>query len=289
ALDAEEAARLAELEARRETWLGPVAHVTRLRAWSRGLLDYAQLGKRDQGVVDLAIGHPAWHTVRHLDGSGYFFAVDDIARLVGQSTLRSLRTLMIDSRIAHKLAAEPAADRFDQLTSLAITHHGAPITAEAVAALEATMPRLHELVVGARALPDLRAIFAITRVRTVVLQDPGFLQLAALRTQLEQVSSSVEEVRFATWWRGFDSTGAMLGLRRGLDRRWSALELGWSGPDFPAYRLAMISTLAALPPDTLTRVTIRRSTVATPFDDVGFVLELRRALRAQHALAAFEL
>ncbi len=289
-LGPEETARLAELEGERRTWLGPVGNVAFAETWHRGALDTLTLARVASGVVDPALGHRAWRTVRAIEARGSFLAPGDIARLVTQPELRDLRQLAVPGRVGGALAAD--ARVFPRLALLMLDgEDGAPTVAR-VAGLCARMPALRELVLPPLTQVRLAGILPITTAPTLVVRDGSYSLAANLgRILAEAAPATLTALVSAPWWRGLGDPGPTLRFTRGADGHWSALAITWQGDAYPPKPALLIAALGMLPPDSLTAVTIdrsrepRRPPTPSPLDDAGFIRELSTALAGQARVA----
>lgn len=285
-----EANRLAELERDRHAWLGPVGDVAFSESWYRGALDSLVLARKASGVVDPALGHRAWRTVRTIEARGQFVATGDIVRLLTQPALRDLRRLAVHGGVGPELAAHDHV--FPRLTHFMLeSDEGAP-SAELVAALCARMPSLRELVLPPLTQVRLHKILAVSTAATLVVRDGSFSLAANMGRILEEAAPpGLSALVSAPWWRGLDDPGPTLRLARGPDGRWSALAIAWHGDAHPPKPALLIAALGMLPPDSLTTVTIdrsrepRRAPTPSPLDDAVFIRELSTALAGQVRVA----
>ena len=267
-----EAARRAELELLRDAWLGPVAAVAQQRTWEHGMLATCALGRSTSGVVDAAVGHRAWRTVRSLDARGRYLAAPDLVRLVAQPALHVVRELAVTMPVALELAfvpfEHPRVVRF-----AAMAGRGKP-TPAMLAALAARLPALEELVLPALPMGQLRELVVASAARTLVTRD-----LEPLR-HLDQLDDlPLTELVCAPWWYGFADPGPALSVRRGADGAWSSLAIVWEGHDNPQVRTSLVAALATVRADLLIEVLVDRS--KPPFDHRRAVAALELALAAQ--------
>ncbi len=280
-----EATRKQELEVLSRTWLGPVAQVAQRPVLRHGLLDSCVLGRAESGVVDAALHHRAWRTVRSIDARGGFLAVSDLVRLVTQPVLRDLRELTASMPLALELAFTPFTH--PRLARFAALHgRGAP-TGAMIAALCARMPALQMLVLPALAGARFAEIAAQSTAATLVFHHRDALRHAR---RLEPQHRATELV-CCPWWESFEKPGLHVALRRGGDGGWSSLAFGgrplaanyYIQPD---YRTMLLAAIAALEPDSV--IEIRCDRASPPYDDRRLVGALEAALAKTQPRARLE-
>jgi len=263
--------RLAELEAQRDGWLGPVAAIARDRTWQDGMLDACTLQRTAAGVVDAALNHRAWRTLSAIDARARYLAVPDLVRLVAQPDLPCLHTLVVPVPVALELARAPVA--YPRLRRLGTLTGRGKLTPAVLAGLAERMPALEELALPAIPGPQLAAVLAASPARRIAIKD-----FAPLR-QLDRLAGlAVDELICAPHWQYFDQREEALVVRRGVDGALSSLEIVWVHADHPQYLAPLLAALATIAADTL--IELRVDTSKPPF--------VRRHVRAQlaEALAA---
>ncbi len=282
-LEPEDKKRLAELEAERDRWLGPIVDVTRLRWWQHGMFDSCELGKSTVGAVDRALGHPGWSTVRAIDARGHFMSSADVVRVITQPVLHSLRTLSLDSTVATRLDADEDHGLLAVLAEHAVIQYGARwLGVDVLARLLARCPALVQAAVCLQGSEDVAALLATAAVPTLVIRDPEF---RIFRTGADYAGASeVEQLTFAWTLYGLRPSGPAVRLRRGRDHRFSVLTLAWDSVDTEYARARVAAAIRSLPVTALTEVTIEPGGA---LDDREYLGEIHDALRRQECYGDF--
>jgi uncharacterized protein (TIGR02996 family) len=273
-LTAIEQTRVRELDALRMGWLGPVAEVIGWPVWAHGMLVGAKLARVKSGVVDAALGHRAWRTLRKLDARGRFLAPSDVVRLVAQPVLRDLRELSVSLTVALELAFTP----FEHLRVTrfaAIDGRGAP-TAPMLAALCERMPSLHTLVLPQLAAKRFSEIAAANAAHRLVIRDATSLRHAKLLGD-----SPLAELACCPYWTDFDSARLTMVLRRAGDRAWSSLSI--SGELDEHQWPLLMDGLAHIAADSIVELHIDQT--KPPYNNRRLIGMIRRALAPQPRLA----
>ena len=203
--------------------LGPVSEVVERCGWERGLLVRAALARRQTGVVDLAIGHRMWRTVRELDATDGMLSNADRVRLLAQPMLRDLRRLTISTKLASLLASEGTG--FPRVTHLAVPF-GPPIDPDDLLALAGEMRALELLMVG--------------NPRNVALLAAGLPDVTVVQRSTTPIDArgASQCLVWSPYWSGFATPGPTLTVSRGR------LEVAWQGLYHP-YRQEMVLDLIA--------------------------------------------
>jgi hypothetical protein len=247
------AALRAELERERERdpWFAPLLRVARVRTWKRGLLDQVQLGKQEPGAIDRATGHPLWSTVTRLDGLGQFMTHDEVARLAGQSILRSLRRLAIAGGAAEALArGDQVHSRLRELTIFESSHG----LNDTVVALRERMPALVQLELPRSNVKQLRELLEAIDVDRLVVRDRGFALFAGV-DGYATAPALARTLVFAAQHHQLSSQGPRCVVNRTADG-WRHLRIEWDGPAWEPACRELITALEQLPPRAFTRVAI---------------------------------
>lgn len=282
ALDGNDRARLDELAAQRNAWLGPIVEVTSGRWWRRGLFDSCRLGKRVPGAIDRALGHAGWATVRSIDAHGEFMTAEAIARVVTQPQLRSLASLAMDYRTAKEVVAIGAP--LPRVRELAIAHGGAQL--DVLDGLARLMSAGGRIAAHVHDPATLAALLGAVALAEVVVIDPSFEKFATwLPAIAEAPSARVRVVKFAQLVSGQAAHGGWFEVSRGADGRWSALRIGWSAADWQYARDTLLGALARVDGAAFSAVTIDAG--PAPLDDARFRRAVIDRLRRQRAFQDF--
>ena len=267
----DEARRTGELETSAKSWLGPVARVALRPTWAHGMLDTATLGRAASGVVDAALGHRAWRTLRVLDARSGYLALSDAVRLVTQPVLRNLRKLVASLPLALELSQTPF--ELPRLTHFAATTGRGKPTPAMIAALCARLPALEQLVLPALPAPLFQGLLGAITTRSLVLHQP-----TGLRHARRLGDHRLEELVCCPWWESFDKPGIALVVRRGPDGAWSSLTLDGISAVY-APQEVLLQALGELAPDSL--IEIRCDRTKPPFDDRRVMARIEAALATQ--------